>query len=574
MKKFRIIIIFFALILTYLGNCNSVRAQQDSLQYPTPDDFLINVDFTKLIIDVGYWESWGLNWLEERPPYEVFARGRVYTNSLPFQEYPLKMVVYINRHDWLNNNTAKNGGKNKIKNNTKIYRVSEDTDPEILQKYGIGPERINYKNPKDREEKIKEQILNNPNNFLAKLYANQINKKENAVNGAKGYIPVDANPNNSGYDWNWRNNFIKIAAADNDCWIKKSIITDFGKVINFNSPMITVKDQNNQDIQVFINELAWAIQEVGVTGRNDSISYNVPSVYIPVYGDGMSIGTNFTPIVIDYSASKYTGKPQGIQLSYNLKVGVPSYSYGVILKEDWCMYGYTTDHMDVVYNAITTADGGYEAGFNSFKQTVRDVGCDYDGNIIGFVRLNKKNQGAWQSWPTATEGYFDTEEGKTPVIVTLSDYSEGQNVGHPFSVDSTTTLASGGTFRFIDLAISNVPNSPRMSMDGTVPSAINGHSLTIAPCDGEGCDPGPLPQETAVSTINIEDIFTVQKYDVVVQGNGTVFVYNSLGLLVQQINVNGEITIGTSHLPLESYVFKYVSKDGKITQSKKIVGGR
>jgi hypothetical protein len=228
------------------------------------------------------------------------------------------------------------------------------------------------------------------------------------------------------------------------------------------------------------------------------------------------------------------------------------------------------DYQDVTYNSVHDAiingyngKTGYEAGFERYKETV-EAACGRvgEGDVIGFVRL-----GEWDGWMTSGIPADRT------IKLGAHDPNNDKD-GWPFTDGPGRTIAAGGRYYgFADIYISNDRNAPL-----TLPGATYPGAMFISPYFiPAGEDPGPLPtdppEENSISTTNTEDIFSVHRGRVVVKGTGTIYVYNNLGQEIKTAIVNGTLTVNTAELPLDSYTIKYLSKDGKISHSVKIVGG-
>jgi len=535
-----------------LTNAPELKAQE--LPF-SPLDFSIGMDFTRTEINLGYYETWGDDVWLAKEPYNVSFRGRVEPMPYLNDVYPLKLAVYINRPYFVPPD-AKSGKRVNGKDVSKrFFKVPEDADPKLLKKYNIGPERINYKNPEDAEAaRLRQSEIT-----IQKILSVASKEKQ-------GRGPSMDDPS-------WRNDYIKIAPLppqiDPVCEIRKDMQTtcDLGEIpVNEITRLVTI-NINDQSVSIcrdgqcpsegenfWVNDTAIAVAEVKNPNYNPS---NPDSQeYLPVKVQAQGVG-NLESVTIDATASKYTQLDPNVYFTYNLLPSMPVNAYGVILK-DWnafCLWDYDVETFNSVYDAIHGTNGmpkgGYEGGFERFKQTVQ-AACGDD--VIGFVKLNKKTPQGWQGW----KGWVIEE----PSVVML-----GEKEGCPFAVDSDRTIASGGEFSFSEFVISDDPEALRTLPKGSFPGNFSGGTLIIPPADNP---PKPCKPDVGIDDPSIANLLQFFKNSVVINdnGQGTLYVYDMAGKMITTINVNNNQRIDLSQLFPGIYALKYQNKRGHVQSAK------
>jgi len=551
--------------------CNSERKAGDPPF--DPGDFSMSIDFTREEIDLGYYGgSWDGNVWLAKEPYHVSLKGVLEPMPYLNDVYPLKLVVYIHRPDFL----YPPDGKSKTGLNGKsiskgIFKVPEDANPKLLKKYKIGPERINitYKTPADakaarlRQSEIVRQKILSP-------------ASKEKGRGEK-HVPVD-DPYG---EPDWRKDYIKIAPLppqiDPVCEIRKDMQTtcDLGEIpvheitrlvtVNINGSVATLCVEGpypSEGENFWVND-SNTIAVVEVKDPNYDPSNPDSQEYLPVRVQSQWVG-NLEAVGIDGTVSKYREDNPNVELTYNLLPSMPVNAYGVMLRDPnaFCLWDYDAETFNSVYDAIHgkngMSKGGYDGGFERFKQTVQ-AACGDD--VIGFVKLNKKTpQGQWLGW----KGWVIEE----PSVVML-----GEKEGCPFAVDSDRTIASGGDFAFADFVISNDPEAFRTLPTGAFPGKFSGGNLSIPPADNP---PKPCKPDVSIDDPSIGDIVEFYGNAIVINesGKGIFRIYDIQGRQLYECSVSGKTSIDLRPYQQNRamYFLNYTNETGHY--SKKVGVGR
>ena len=454
-----------------IGDANGKRGTKLN-----PDHFSLFIEFTKEDVNLGAYGNWEEVWLSRAPHYVNFA-GAVNPYVELEDSYAVKRVVYINTPDEFPQ--TKKGGKDISRG---IFKVPENADPKLLKKYNIPPSRINYTDP---------------------AVAAAMGTGENPH-----IIPIE-DPYADPY---WRDRYIKIAESDEDCIIKKNGGTGICYFRNPPNPpegdlpvqgelrLITINYYNGvytlcPEGNCSPGENFWVNDfDTPAVAEVKDPSYGQPDhimEYVPVRLKMQAVG-NLDVITLGAAVSKYTEADPNVYLSYNLASTMPVSAY-LMLSNDFntfCLWGYDADAFNSVHYAIK--EGGYDAGFEQFKKTVKFYDYDKDNpsdrrcgddDFIGFVQLNKKTpQGEWQGWPSCWDEGGVLEK---PSVVML-----GEKEGCPFAIGDTKTIASGGTFGVAEMIISDDPNALRTLPNLLFPGRFSGTNTSIPAADDP---PKPCP---------------------------------------------------------------------------------